>query len=225
MSAQPKPSEKSISALSSLLKRWHGDWSKNNLEKIEARWAEQEWFGSAHTHQYPLRLLRDIWLLIGGRGAGKTRTGAEWVNGLVRGFSPFSLSRYGQIALVGETYGDVREVMIGGPSGIASISRHDRPRYEVTRRRLLWSNGAVAQAFSSESPDGLRGPQFEAAWCDAKTIWASLVTLVTATAGLTGLPLAGIDKSALTDTLIQAVTAFSGLIAIFGRMSAKDKIG
>ena len=58
-----------------------------------------------------------------------------------------------------------------------------------------------------------------------QTIWASVVTLATATAGLTGLPLAGIDKSALTDTLIQAVTAISGLVAIFGRLSAKEKIG
>ena len=151
-----------------MLKSWHGDWSRSNLQQVEAHWSVLEWFGSARAAQYPLRLLRDTWLVIGGRGAGKTRVGAEWVNGLVRGLPPFSLSRYGQIALVGETYGDVREVMIGGPSGIASISRHDRPRYEVTRRRLLWSNGAVVQAFSTESPDGLRGPQFEATWCDAK---------------------------------------------------------
>lgn len=225
MNVQPEPSEKSTAVLSNLLKSWHGDWSRSNLQQSEAVWSVLEWFGSARAAQYPLRLLCDTWLVIGGRGAGKTRVGAEWVNGLVRGLPPFSLSRYGQIALVGETYGDVREVMIGGPSGIASISRHDRPRYEVTRRRLLWSNGAVAQAFSAESPDGLRGPQFEAAWCDAKTIWASLVTLATATAGLTGLPLSGIDSSALTDTLIQAVTAISGLVAIFGRLSAKEKIG
>lgn len=76
-----------------------------------------------------------------------------------------------RIALVGETLADVREVMIDGPSGIAAISRHGRPRYEATRRRLLWSSGAVAQAFSSEDPDSLRGPQFEAAWCDEIAKW------------------------------------------------------
>ncbi len=162
---------------------------------------------------------------MGGRGAGKTRLGAEWINGLVRGYSPFSLSRYGLIALIGETYADVREVMIGGPSGIASIARHDRPRYEVTRKRLLWSNGAVAQAFSSEHPDGLRGPQYEAVWSDAKTIWASLATIATAAAGLTGVPVGGIDNAALTETLLQAITAGSGLFAIFGRMTATDSIG
>ena len=112
------------------------------------------------------------WLVVGGRGSGKTRLGAEWVNALVRGFAPFSAGvRHMRIALVGETLGDVREVMVDGPSGIASISRWNRPRYEPTRRRLLWDTGAVAQAFSSEDPESLRGPQFEAAWCDELAKW------------------------------------------------------
>lgn len=62
-------------------------------------------------------------------------------------------------------------------------------------------------------------------WYLSKTIWASLVTIGTAAAGLIGLPVSGIDNSALTETLIQAITAISGLIAIFGRMSASEKIG
>lgn len=111
------------------------------------------------------------WLVLGGRGAGKTRLGAEWVNGLVRGFSPFALRRHDRIALVGETLSDVREVMIEGPSGIVTIARHDRPRFEPSRRRLVWDNGAVAQIFSSEDPDSLRGPQFAAAWCDEAAKW------------------------------------------------------
>jgi phage terminase large subunit-like protein len=72
---------------------------------------------------------------------------------------------------VGETLGDVREVMIEGPSGIVASARADRPRYEVSRRRLLWRSGAVAQAFSSEDPESLRGPQFGAAWCDELGKW------------------------------------------------------
>jgi len=110
--------------------------------------------------------------VVGGRGSGKTRLGAEWVNALVRGLAPFSGGRrHMRIALVGETLGDVREVMVDGPSGIATISRWSRPRYEPTRRRLLWDSGAVAQAFSSEDPESLRGPQFEAAWCDELAKW------------------------------------------------------
>lgn len=62
-------------------------------------------------------------------------------------------------------------------------------------------------------------------WYLSKTIWASLVTIATATAGLTGVPVGAIDNAALTETLIQAITAISGLIAIFGRLSAKEQIG
>jgi len=108
---------------------------------------------------------------MGGRGSGKTRLGAEWVNSLVRGLPPFAAYGYGRIALVGETLGDVREVMVEGPSGILAVSRGNRPRYEPSRRRLVWDNGAVAQVFSSEDPDSLRGPQFEAAWCDEVAKW------------------------------------------------------
>jgi phage terminase large subunit-like protein len=113
--------------------------------------------------------------VIGGRGAGKTRLGAEWVNGLARGLSPFSLSRYGRIALVGETFADAREVMVEGPAGIRSIARGTPPRYEPTRRRLVWEGtGAVAQLFSAEDPDSLRGPQFAAAWCDELAKWKAM---------------------------------------------------
>lgn len=142
------------------------------LTAEQAYKARDEWVGFARLEQYPVGHHPATWLLVGGRGAGKTRVGAEWVNSLVRGYQTFSGGvRHGLIALVGETLGDVREVMIDGPSGIATISRGDRPRFEVGRRRLVWDNGAVAQIFSSEDPDSLRGPQFEAAWCDELAKW------------------------------------------------------
>ncbi len=131
----------------------------------------EAWLRDARLAQYPLLPIHDTWLVIGGRGSGKTRLGAEWVNSVARGLGPFVPERYDQIALVGETLGDVREVMIDGPSGIATVCLRDPPRYEATRRRLLWSSGAVAQAFSSEDPDSLRGPQFAAAWCDEAAKW------------------------------------------------------
>lgn len=111
--------------------------------------------------------------MLGGRGAGKTRLGAEWVNALVRGLPPFTANhgKYGRIALVGETLGDVREVMVEGPSGLMAVSRLGRPRFEPSRRRLVWPNGAVAQVFSAEDPESLRGPQFDAAWCDEVAKW------------------------------------------------------
>ncbi len=130
-----------------------------------------EWFGQARTEQYPLGLTAATWMVVGGRGAGKTRLGAEWVNGLVRGLSPFTSGPVERIALVGETLGDVREVMIEGPSGILATARGERPHYEPSRRRLVWGNGATAMVFSAEDPDSLRGPQFEAAWCDELAKW------------------------------------------------------
>ena len=132
--------------------------------------ADEFWF-RAHGPQYPYGNAAATWLVLGGRGAGKTRLGAEWVNAHVHGFPPYAPGRYVRIALVGETLADVRDVMIDGPSGISRIARGERPRFEPSRRRLVWSSGAVATIFSSEDPDSLRGPQFDAAWCDEVAKW------------------------------------------------------
>lgn len=109
-----------------------------------------------------------LWLLLGGRGSGKTRAGAEWVQAEVRRAGPRTDLR---IALVAETLSDAREVMVDGVSGLLSISAGFRPDYETSRRRLVWPNGAVAQIFSSEDPESLRGPQFHFAWCDELAKW------------------------------------------------------
>ncbi|MFC0219240.1 DNA-packaging protein [Pseudochelatococcus lubricantis] len=112
------------------------------------------------------------WLVIGGRGAGKTRTGAEWVRGMALGLPPFSGRPVARIALVGETIADVREVMVEGVSGVLGVHPcGERPAWIPTRRRLEWPNGAVAQVFSAEDPEALRGPQFAAAWCDELCKW------------------------------------------------------
>jgi phage terminase large subunit-like protein len=112
------------------------------------------------------------WLVLGGRGAGKTRLGAEWVRAIANGTAPYGNQRCLNIALVGETERDVREVMVEGPAGILRISpRSERPQWTATRRRLEWPNGAVALTFSAEDPEQLRGPQFDAAWCDELAKW------------------------------------------------------
>jgi phage terminase large subunit-like protein len=107
------------------------------------------------------------WLILGGRGSGKTRAGAEWVHALASAGDRSDL----RIALVAETLGDAREVMIDGISGICRIAWKKRPEFEISRRRLVWPNGAVAQLFSSEDPESLRGPQFHYAWCDELAKW------------------------------------------------------
>ena len=109
------------------------------------------------------------WLMLGGRGAGKTRAGAEWVRALIHGRAG---PKAGRLALVAESLGDVREVMVEGVSGLLAIHpHHERPLWEPTRRRLVWPNGAVAQGFSADDPESLRGPQFDAAWCDELAKW------------------------------------------------------
>ena len=112
------------------------------------------------------------WLVMGGRGAGKTRTGAEWIKALALGRPPFARYPYGRIALIGETLGDARAVMVEGVSGLLSIHcKAERPNWSPSLKRLEWPNGAVAQIFSAEDPESLRGPQFDAAWGDELAKW------------------------------------------------------
>lgn len=107
-----------------------------------------------------------VWLILAGRGFGKTRTGAEWVRHLAE------TGRAGRIALVGETAADVRDVMVEGESGLLSCCPPwARPRYEPSKRRVTWPGGAVATCFSADDPDQLRGPQFDAAWADEIAKW------------------------------------------------------
>ena len=141
------------------------------------QWLEKDFGTLCHRHQEPPAAGNNgkpwtTWLMLGGRGAGKTRLGAEWVHALALGRSPYADRRHRQIALIGETEHDAREVMIEGVSGLLRIvPRDERPLWIPTRRRLEWPNGAVAQVFSAEDPEQLRGPQFHAAWSDELAKW------------------------------------------------------
>ncbi|WP_205965489.1 DNA-packaging protein [Pseudorhodobacter turbinis] len=112
------------------------------------------------------------WVIMGGRGAGKTRAGAEWVRSMVEGSQPLDVGRAQRVALVGESVDQVRDVMIFGDSGILACSPPDRrPKWEASRARLLWPNGATASVYSAHNPEKLRGPQFDAAWVDELAKW------------------------------------------------------
>jgi len=106
------------------------------------------------------------WLILGGRGAGKTRAGAEWVRSVALEYS--NNDKFAPcIALIGETLSDVRSVMVEGVSGLLAVhGDYERSKFEPSKRRITWLNGAVAQIFSAEDPESLRGPQFTHAWCD-----------------------------------------------------------
>ena len=107
-----------------------------------------------------------IWLIMSGRGAGKTRAGAEWVRAQVEA------GRCGRLALVAPTAADARDVMVEGESGILGISPDwNRPLYEPSKRRLTWKNGATATLYSADEPDRLRGPQSDGAWGDEIGSW------------------------------------------------------
>ena len=109
-----------------------------------------------------------LWLMIAGRGYGKTRAGAEWIDAVAR--------REGagcRIALVAATIAEARAVMIDGESGLIAVAKgRVKPRFEATTERLVWSNGAQAFLYSGESPDRLRGPEHHVAWCDELAKWA-----------------------------------------------------
>lgn len=113
-----------------------------------------------------------IWLILAGRGWGKTRCGAEWVRKIACGKTPLAGGEVSRIALVAETAADARDVIVEGESGILAVHPNDfRPMYEPSKRRLTWPNGAVATLYNAVEPDQLRGPQHEAAWCDELAKW------------------------------------------------------
>jgi len=104
------------------------------------------------------------WLVMGGRGSGKTRAGAEWVRAQVEGATPLAKGTCRRVAMIGETADQARDIMVLGDSGLMAISPPDRrPTFHVSRRHLIWPNGAEAHLFSASDPESLRGPQFDAA--------------------------------------------------------------
>ena len=104
------------------------------------------------------------WLILAGRGYGKTRTGAETIRQWKETNSI--------IHLVGATAADVRDIMVEGESGLLNISpKWDKPTYHASKRKVTWSNGAYALLFSADEPDRLRGPQCEKAWADELATW------------------------------------------------------
>ena len=140
-----------------------------SLEDEQLETLKYDWPVWARDEQMPPEGRWTSWLYLGGRGAGKTRAGAEWIRARVAG----GLGR--RIALVASTAADARDVMIEGDSGLLAISPDgERPVYQPSKRRLTWPNGAVATLYSAEKPDALRGPQHDTAWCDELAKWKYL---------------------------------------------------
>ncbi|WP_068092935.1 DNA-packaging protein [Novosphingobium rosa] len=125
-----------------------------------------DWPLWARANQLPPKGDWRLWLVMAGRGFGKTRMGSEWVRMVAQGDS------MARIALVAASLGEARSVMVEGESGILACSPpRRRPRFEPSLRRLVWPNGAVATLYSAAEPDSLRGPQHSHAWCDEIAKW------------------------------------------------------
>jgi len=107
-----------------------------------------------------------VWVVLAGRGFGKSRTGAEWIRDAMEG------GQYGRAALVARTGADVRDVMVEGESGMLRICPPwNMPKWEPSKRRLTWPNGAMATTYSADKPEQLRGPQHDIAWADELASW------------------------------------------------------
>jgi len=133
-----------------------------------------------------------VWMLRGGRGSGKTRSGAEWARTMSK--------KTPRMALVARTTGDVRDTLIEGESGLQSVCMNagEKIQWEPSKHRVTFENGAIAQTYSAEEPDRLRGPQHGAGWCDEPAhypaiddVWSNL---------LLGMRLGNDPKIALTTT-------------------------
>ncbi len=138
----------------------------SQLTDAEALQLKYTWEAWARDKQLEPEGKWTIWLIMAGRGFGKTRTGAEWIR------KHAESGKVGRISLIGRTAADVRDVMVEGESGLLAISPNwARPKYEPSKRRLTWPNGCTATTFSADEPDTLRGPQSEKIWMDEPAAW------------------------------------------------------
>lgn len=143
-----------------------------SLSDAEAADLEYDWkFWGRPDQQLPVGDWL-TWLVLAGRGWGKTRTGSETIRSLVCGSTPLGKGAYSRVALVAETAADARDVMLEGDSGLLAVHpKNFRPLYEPSKRRVTWPNGAVATLYNATEPDQLRGPQHDAAWADELAKW------------------------------------------------------
>lgn len=137
-----------------------------SLTDDEAASLHYDWQFWARPNQRAPKGNWTTWLMLAGRGFGKTRAGAEWVRGLVE------TGAAKRIALIAPTLHDARAVMVEGDSGLMAICPPwFMPKYEPSKRTLTWPNGAIATLFGAEEPERLRGPQHDAVWCDELCAW------------------------------------------------------
>ena len=132
-------------------------------EEVES--AGIHWPSWAHEGQLAPDGGWDAWVIVAGRGFGKTRAGAEWIAAAARGNGQL------RIALVAASIDEARRVMIEGESGLLAIAKGEVADWNPTRKRLCFVSGAEATLYSGAQPEGLRGPEHHLAWCDELAKW------------------------------------------------------
>ncbi len=173
------------------------------LVEAEERRRKHDWSRHARPEQLPPDGDWRTWLIMAGRGWGKTRVGAEWVRASVRDFP--------LVNIIGATADDARDIMIEGESGILAICPdRERPEYLPSKRRLEWPNGARTLIFTADEPERLRGKQHMRLWCDELSAWRYMESWDQA---MLGLRLGGDPKAVVTLTP-KRVKALIDLIAL-----------
>lgn len=163
------------------------------LSDREALALEHDWPLWARSNQLPPPGDWRVWLILSGRGFGKTRAGAEWVREKIKTNS--------LVNIIGPTAPDYRDVMIEGESGILNICPpYEKPEWVPSRRLLRWPNGARTLCFSAEDPEQLRGPQHMALWCDEIAAWANNTRELTWDLAMFGLRLGSNPQVCATTT-------------------------
>lgn len=169
------------------------------LTERKYRWGIQ-----ARPAQLPPAWDWDVWLVKAGRGWGKSRTGAEFIRDQV--------TNHGKrrAALVGRTAADARDVMVEGEAGLLAISPPwFEPKYEPSKRRLTWPNGAIATTYSGDEPKQLRGPAHDVAWCDELSTWRYIAAWDNLLLGLR----IGSDPQVVVTTTPRAIAVLKELVA------------
>lgn len=196
------------------------------LEGSEAGEFAYNWGFFARDKQLPPESDWRVWLVLAGRGFGKTRAGAEWVRAVAE------TDPRARIALVAASLGEARSVMVEGESGVVACCPPSRaPEFEPSLRRLTWPSGAQAMLYSAGEPESLRGPQHSHAWCDEIAKWdnAGGRALAAWDNLLLGLRLGDHPRVLATTTpravpLLRRVMAEDGLVIRHGRTEENRRL-
>jgi phage terminase large subunit-like protein len=173
-----------------------------SLSSVQVEALQWSWEFWARPNQLPPEGDWATWLILAGRGFGKTRTGAEWVRGRIK-------QGYNLVNLAGATADDARDVMVQGESGILSVCPNDeRPKYLKSDRQLQWPNGATSLIFTADEPDRFRGKQHQGLWADELAAWRYEDAWVQAMLGLR----LGNDPLAVVTTTPRPTDLIKGLV-------------